>query len=399
MSTEVVVIGAGAAGLGVATELRRRGVEDVAVLERADSVACSWRGRYDGLRLNTIRGLSGLPRRPIPASAGTWPSRDAYIAYLEDVALRGGLDIRFGVEAQRLERETGCWALSTSTGDLRARFVVIASGYDRVPQVSDWPGRDGYTGELLHGSRFRNAEPYRDRDVLIIGAGNTGTEIATRLADGGAGRVRVSVRTPVNIMPPTFLGVPATILGRMSEGSPAWVVDRVGFLMQRLSWGNLEPYGMPRAPHGVATELRVRGLGATLDRGFVAALKGGRLELVAAVESFDGPYVVLTGGERIRPGAVIAATGYRHGLEPLAGHLGVLLPSGKPAVRTGRAHPDAPGLYFNGFWLPLSGQLPAMRRTSARIARSIARESRAVARRRERPRMRGLSRMKSAAPV
>ena len=63
--------------------------------------------------------------------------------------------------------------------------------------------------------------------------------------------------------------------------------------------------------------------------------------------------MVLAGGEAIQPEVVIAATGYRHGLEPLVGHLGVLLESGKPAERTGGAHPAAPGLYFNGYWLPL----------------------------------------------
>ena len=131
---------------------------------------------------------------------------------------------------------------------------------------------------------------------------------------------------------------------------------------------------MPRAPYGVATELRVRGLGPVLDRGFVAALKSGDIELVPAVERFAGQDVVLAGGARVRPDPVIAATGYRHGLEELVGHLGVLLPTGKPAVLGARTHPDAPGLYFNGYWLPASGQLPAMRRTSRRIARAVARE-------------------------
>jgi cation diffusion facilitator CzcD-associated flavoprotein CzcO len=275
--------------------------------------------------------------------------------------------------------------------------VVVAVGYDRIPRIPDWPGRERFTGELIHASRFRNAGPFRGKDVLVVGAGNTGTEVATRLADGGAARVRVSFRTPVNIMPPTFLGVPTPVLARMNENAPAWLVDRAGFLMQRLVWGDLSRYGMPRSPYGIATELRVRGLGATLDRGFVAALKAGRLELVPAVTALDGPDVVLDGRERIQPHVVIAATGYRHGLEALAGHLGVLLPSGKPAARTGRAHPAAPGLYFNGYWLPLSGQLPAMRRTSRRIAGAIARDLGASARKRKRPHTGGLSRSSHAA--
>jgi putative flavoprotein involved in K+ transport len=99
-------------------------------------------------------------------------------------------------------------------------------------------------------------------------------------------------------------------------------------------------------------------------------------ELVSAIEQFEGPEVVLADGARIRPDVVIAATGYRHGLGELVGHLEVLLPSGKPAVLGPPMHQDAPRLYFNGFWLPASGQLPAMRRTSRRIARAVARERR-----------------------
>lgn len=370
----VIVIGGGAAGLGVAIALQRRGIDDVIVLDRADAVGSSWRARYDGLSLNTVRGLSGLPREPIPRRAGTWPTREAFTSYLEDVVERKAIDVRLGVEVERIDRGDGHWTLLTSSGSLHASFVVVATGYDRVPRVPDWKGRDTFTGELLHGSAFRNADPYRGRDVLVVGAGNTGTEIATRLVDSAA-RVRVSFRTPVNIMPPRFLGLPTPLLARASESSPTWLVDRMAFLMQRLAWGDLSRFGMPRSPYGVATELRVRGLGATLDRGFVAALKAARLELVPAVERFDGADVVLADGERIQPQVVIAATGYGHGLEPLVGHLGVLLPSGKPAAFKGGSHPDASGLYFNGYWLPLSGQLPAMRRSSRRIARAIARKA------------------------
>ena len=108
--------------------------------------------------------------------------------------------------------------------------------------------------------------------------------------------------------------------------------------------------------------------------GFVEALKQGRIELVAAVERFDGAEVVLMDGTRIRPDAVVAATGYRRGLEPLLGHLGVLDAGGNPVVVGGRTHPAAPGLYFNGFYASLSGQLRHMRRHARAIARAIDRD-------------------------
>jgi putative flavoprotein involved in K+ transport len=374
---EAAVIGAGAAGLWVAAELRRRAVE-VVVLERADAVAATWRRRYESLRLNTVRWLSGLPGAPISRRAGRWPSRDEFVRYLERFAESRELDVRFGVEVCRIDRAGKAWRLETSTGALDARFVIVASGYDRVPKLPDWPGRHAFPGKLIHSSEYRNPKPFRGNDVLVVGVGNSGSEIATQLASGGAERVRVSMRTPVNLVPREFLGLPITLFGRIAELQPARIVDRSGFLIQRLAWGDLSPYGMPPAPYGIATELKVKGLGPVVDSGFVAALKNGRIELVPAVEGFDGPEIVLAGGSRVRPGVVVASTGYHHGLDGLVGHLGVLLPSGKPAVLGARTHLDAPRLYFNGFWLPTSGQLPAMRRTSRRIARAVARERRST---------------------
>ena len=93
--------------------------------------------------------------------------------------------MRFGVEVDRIDRGRRAWALLTASGPLHARFVVVATGYDRVPRVPEWPGRDTFTGELLHGSGFRNADPYRGSDVLVVGAGNTGT----RDRDAAGGRV------------------------------------------------------------------------------------------------------------------------------------------------------------------------------------------------------------------
>lgn len=372
---EAAVIGAGAAGLSVAAELRRRGVE-VVVLERADAVASSWRRRYDGLRLNTVRWLSGLPGAPIPRRAGSWPTRDDFVAYLESFAELHELEIRFGTEVSWIDRAGDQWLVHTPVGALKAQHVIIATGYDRVPKIPNWPGRNEFAGRLLHSSQYRNAGRFLDTDALVVGVGNSGTEIATQLVKGGAARVRVSLRTPVNIVPRELLGVPMTALARFGELQPAWLADRLGFLAQRLVFGNLSCFGMPRAPYGVSTELRVKGHGPVMDTGFVAALKERRVELVPAVERFEGPEVVLVDGARISPKVVIAATGYHHGLEALVSHLGVLLPSGKPAVLGAHTVPQAPRLYFNGFWLPLSGQLPAMRRTSRQIARAVARERR-----------------------
>jgi cation diffusion facilitator CzcD-associated flavoprotein CzcO len=210
-----VVVGAGPAGLATAASVRRRGVEAV-LLERGARPAEPWRGRSDRLRLHTIRWLSGLPGHRIPRSAGRWVSRDAFVEYLER------------------------------------------------------------QGTLVRSSACRAAAPHRGRDVLVVGSGSSAAELAVDLVEGGAGRVRIAVRTPPNIVRRDTLGFP--------------------------------------------------------------------------VARLDGAAVVPDGGRRVEPDAVVAATGFRPGLEPLVGNLGVLDDRGFPV----RTHP---GLHFAAITVELGGLL------------------------------------------
>ena len=110
------------------------------------------------------------------------------------------------------------------------------------------------------------------------------------------------------------------------------------------------------------------------DSGFVRLLKSGQIKIVPAVAGFDGSDVLLADGTRIQPDAVIAATGYRRGLEGLVGHLGVLDENGIPLVSGGTQHPSAPGLFFNGFRTNLSGQLRLMRPDARAIAKAAQKQ-------------------------
>jgi putative flavoprotein involved in K+ transport len=101
---EVVVVGAGAAGLAAAAMLQKRGIDSL-VLERADRVGSSWRARYDSLILNTPRITSTLAGYRMPRRYGRWPTRDDVVEYLEEYVRRQGLRIEFGAELQRLERQ------------------------------------------------------------------------------------------------------------------------------------------------------------------------------------------------------------------------------------------------------------------------------------------------------
>jgi cation diffusion facilitator CzcD-associated flavoprotein CzcO len=371
---EAIVCGAGTAGLAAAAALRAVGVE-VIVLERTEEIAASWRTRYDGLRLNTTGWMSTQPGyRASRRLYGEFPTRDAWVRYLEDYAAHHRIDVRFGTQVRRLESVSGGWRVETDRDDLQAGFVVIATGFDHDPDLPDWPGRDSFSGELIHSSAYRNPEPYRDRDVLVVGPGTTGSEVAALLSRGGAGRVRVACRTPPNLTTRKILGTSINIHGLALERLPLRVADQLGWLSQRSLFGSLDRYGLPRSPIGIATSMRRRQQAPAYDSGFVGLLKAGRIEIVAAVESFDGSDVLLSDGTRIQPDAVIAATGYRRGLEPLVSHLGVLDDDGKPLVSGADQHASAPGLFFNGYRTDLSGQLRLMRPGARAIARAVRRQ-------------------------
>ncbi|GGQ83153.1 flavin-containing monooxygenase [Streptomyces pilosus] len=370
----VYVVGGGPGGLAAAYALRARGIRAV-VLERSDHVGASWRRHYDRLRLHTTRRLSALPGLPMPRRFGRWPARDDVVRYLEKYAEHHRLEIVTGVEVSRIERTpdgTG-WLLHATGGrELTGAAVVVATGYNHTPRVPDWPGRDTYTGEFLHASAYRAPQPYAGRDVLVVGVGNTGAEIAVDLAEGGAARVRLAVRTPPHIVRRSTAGWPAQYSGVLVRRLPVGLVDRVSRVQARVAIPDLTAHGLPRPDAGLYSRVR-EGAIPVQDVGLIDAVRKGTVEVVAAVEGFDEGAVVLADGARITPDVVIAATGYLRGLEPLVGGLGVLDERGRPVAHGPRTAPGAPGLHFTGYTNPISGNLRELALDAERIARAVAR--------------------------
>lgn len=365
----VVVIGAGPGGLATAAELGRRGIAAV-VLERAAKPAASWRAHYDRLHLHTPRFLSHLPGLRIPAEEGRWVSRDGVVRYLDRYVEHHGIRVRTAVEVTRVDRHAGAWLVHTASGDVPAATVVVATGHNHTPHVPQWPGLAGFTGEVAHAAGYRNGQPYAGRDVLVVGAGNTGAEVAVDLVEHGARQVWLAVRTPPHILRRQTFGVPATLGGVVMRHLPPRVADALIEPLRRRSVPDLTAHGLPDPGPG-AYARAARGEIPVLDVGLVDAVRDGRVEPVAGVTGFDGSRVLLADGSSVEPEVVIAATGYRRGLEPLVGHLGVLDRTGRPVPRGARTLPAAPRLYFVGFANPVSGMFREIGIEARRVARAV----------------------------
>lgn len=367
---DAIVVGAGPAGLGVAATLRGVGVEPL-ILERAHRVGPRWHTYYDRLRLQSPRWLTNLPGYRFPRNAGRWPTRDAVIEYLEGYVEKHRLNVRFGATVKRIDREADGWRVRCDDGEVTSPVVIIATGYNNSPFIPEWDGLDAFQAPLLHGSEFKNADAFAGKHVLVVGAGNSGSEIATVLAQGDTARVTLAVRTPPHVAPRQAFGVPAVLSVVLMRRLPPRAIDMILAGPTRMKIGDLTEFGLERPKLGLYSKYLLDGVTPILDTGIVKMLRAGRIEVVRAVTGFDGQEVRLIDGSSVTPDVVIAATGYRQGLAPLVGHLDVLAEDGRPKVIGPADLPDARGLFFIGYSHPLSGNIRDMALDARQIARTV----------------------------
>jgi cation diffusion facilitator CzcD-associated flavoprotein CzcO len=213
--------------------------------------------------------------------------------------------------------------------------------------MPDWPGAEAYRGALIHASAFGRAQDFDGKAVLVVGAGNSGFDVLNHLAGARPAKIWLSARRGPSLLPKRIGKGAVLRLGAVTSMLPTRLADASIAATQRLAFGDLTRYGLPPAPRGGASRLGAEQIAIAVDDGAVAALKAGRIEIVAPLARFGTNEVHLQGGAAIAPDVVIAATGYRTGLEPMVGALGVLDENGLPRA-TGAEPTGRPGLWFIG---------------------------------------------------
>jgi putative flavoprotein involved in K+ transport len=367
---DAVVVGAGPAGLAVARQLDHQHGIKALVVDRAAAPAMSWRTRYDNFRLNTTGFLSHLPGQRIPLNAGRWPTKEDMVRYFDRYVARQNIAIRLGCEVHRIDRVGEAWRLDTSSGEIRTPAIVLATGNYSAPTIPAWPGLGRFNGEIVHSGDFTNAWPYRGRDVLVVGAGNSAADIAVQLANDGARRIWLAVRTPPHLVRRAIGPFPSDIFLELFSRVPASVVDPVIARMNWVMFGDLSAYGFGRPTLGLKATVEQRGRIPTLADELIDLVRIRRVEVVGAVKALESDGVILADGTSVEPQVIIAATGFDTDLDRLIGHLGVLDGHGNP--RGGFASHVGDGMFAIGYGIPPNGPLRAIRMNSTPLAAEVA---------------------------
>ena len=382
---DVLVIGAGFCGTALAAALKHYGVESFSVLEKGDGVGAFWQKTYDRLRLHSP--WHRLPHDgDIDAAYPAFKTRDDVVQYFRDYVALHALEawFQFGETVTSVKYLTAAptqyrWQVTSTAGTFLSKYVALCTSTCRVPFVPVFPDQDAYQGTLLHSATFQNGKPFQNQKVLVVGSGNSASDIALDLVEHGASKVALLVNGPrhfARLRTQGWLMQCLKLFGQVGPealervqpitfGTPQFVkeVKRIDAAMRWLIL-DMRPYGIPRPESGFGTELLLNWRVPVSDMGTVDHIKKGDIRIITGrVERFTEQGVCFSDKTEQAFDAVVLATGFRHGLEEfLDDHASLLgprppAPGAYPITDLRSRSTVWPSLFFVGFDITLMGGL------------------------------------------
>ena len=337
MNAPIVIVGGGQSGLAAARHVRDSGLRPI-VLEAGERAVGSWPAYYDSLRVFSPARYSALDGVPFPGDPDHYPHRDEVVAYLERFGASLDVEIRTRTRVERIESDGGEFVVRTADGDaLRASGVVAASGSFSNPYHPPIPGRERFTGEVLHVAAYREPTKYAGRRVVVVGGGNSAIQVAHELT--AHAHITLATVEPVRFLPQVHDG------------------HDVHYWTEVTGFDRLPPEWLARI---------VAGPLVSDDGVYAAAYASGALERRAMFDQFDDDGVIWADGSREQIDTVILATGYLPSLGYLH-DLGALNENGIP-LHTGGISTTHPGLVYLGLEFQRSFASNTLRGVSADAA-------------------------------
>ncbi|KAK7316962.1 hypothetical protein RJT34_00805 [Clitoria ternatea] len=312
---KVIVVGAGPSGLAISACLSQNSISHL-ILEKEECNASLWRkNTYDRVNLHLANEFCYLPLMPHPPTAPTFLSKHDFLKYIDTYVARFNITPRYCrlVESAVHDHVEDKWRVETKNtrdGSLEvyvAKFLVIATGENSEGYIPDLPGLSSFEGEILHSKHYKSGSKYESKEVLVVGCGNSGMEIAYDLYNWGA-NTSIVIRNPVHVLSKELIYQGMRMLQRL----PVNVVDTIITFLANMKYGDLSKYGISRPKKGPFFLKNVTGRSPVLDVGTIRRIKDGAIKVFPShIARIENKKVVFGNNMEKEFDAIVMATGYK----------------------------------------------------------------------------------------
>ena len=362
---KVCIIGAGSSGIAACQVLSARGI-DFDCYEKGSEVGGNWRydndngmsSAYRSLFINTSRQMMQYAAYPMPEDYPDYPHHSQIARYFDDYVDHFGLraGIRFRTEVIAVEPEgEGRWrvTLDDRSSDVYDA-VMVANGHHWQPKYPEpaFPGQDSFSGEQVHSHHYREPdERFIDKNVLVLGIGNSATDIAVETSRV-SNMTYLAMRRGAHVLPKYIAGTPTDQLGPKWMSRLPIAVTRALFMRElKHVQGPMENYGLPKPDHKLGQAH------PTVSADLLTTIGHGRITPKSNIERIDGVNVNFTDGTSVAIDTIVWCTGYRIAFPFLRSEV-IDVDNNRVGLFRRVVHPDAPGLYFVGLVQPLGAIMP-----------------------------------------
>ncbi|KAM7507825.1 hypothetical protein LguiA_018278 [Lonicera macranthoides] len=351
--TVVVIVGAGPAGLATSACLNLFSIPNI-ILEREDCNGSLWKKKtYDRLKLHLPKHLCQLPHMPFPPNEPTFVSKNGFIQYLDSYSSTFGVCPMHNrmVEDAWFEKDGGRWhvvAKNVTTCDVEEYvgiYLVVASGENNEGFIPNFTGLDEFKGKVIHSSEYESGKCFIGKDVLVVGYGNSGVEIAYDLSNWNV-RTSIVVRGPIHVLTKEMVQFGMYLLKYL----PCNLVDNIMVVLSKLKYGDVTEYGLERPTKGPFFLKKITGRSPIIDVGTIEKIKDGSIQVLPSINKINEESVEFVNGKINRFDAIVFATGYRSRVKKWLKDDGNLFnDDGMPKQRNPNHWKGENGLYCAGF--------------------------------------------------
>ncbi len=345
----VCIIGGGPAGLSTGRALKLAGIE-FDIFEKHSDVGGIWDPSnpgspiYESAHFISSKTMSGHHGFPMPDDYPDYPSNKQILAYIRSFCDAYGLreNVQFNTLIEKACFKDGVWTLTTNQGEKTGyRWLVAANGVTWFPKVPQISGEETFTGEIMHSVNYHKREQIAGKRVLIIGAGNSGVDIACDAA-GVAETAAISLRRGYHILPKHLFGMPIDVFGEQSSWMPLRIQQFTTAIMLRILLGDLRRLGLAKPDH------RILETHPIINSQLLHYLQHGDLTAKPDVERVEGSHVLFKDGSRLEVDLIILATGYHRHVPYLPDEM-LTFKGDMPDAYLRVFQPNHPELFITGF--------------------------------------------------